>query len=1069
MTFTIRVTGGVDRNVQGGAEKLVTTLEKGEAQAKRTGEAIVRGARQGSSSLSQTERSAGQARDAMGRFTRDGSSSMARLAGTTGALTGEINRLALAVGAVFTARAGIGLLDGYTQISNRLNTIAKDVDNLNGLIEASHGIAQDTYTDWKVTTEAVVRFTNATKELGVSQREVLDFTTTLNKAILLSGASSSEATNGLIQLSQGLASGALRGDELRSVMENLPYVAQVLAKGMGKTIGELRKLGGEGKITAKEVYEAFVKAAPEIEAKFGKIVPTITQNFTKLRNEATKFFGETATGAGIMRALSDAFDFVIKHFDTFAKVALGVGQALLGLYVIEKIIVMVKALTVAIAANPLGALLVALTVGISLLRQFGDQMETSNTTMVKGQTVIVTVGDYLRALWDQIKALGAAIYDFVSGAWQSLTAAFGAGLDGTGIEFTLRNVLMFIAAWVDGVISIFRALGKTIYAVFAGIPQVIGEGFVKLAQDIVSTVQTMLNAVIKAYNFVDSEINGSARRRKNAAIRDDEESSERAALLRYVNSGRDPSALGINPQVRDGNPFSAADVARDMATRPTGIGGSLSVETIAKLRQLSGMAPRTDPDGGGLAMLDLSFKNPLEGSGQQMKDRLSATWGEEFGSITAQTFVDGWIKGLDADARKKAAERVAAQAAAGTIGTDKGKKGKIDPTKEQLEAAKKLAKELDAIRSASDPVTEAQMKLAKAVDVTDRALKAGVITMAEANQIVSDTAAKTADAREPLLAWRREIEAETAALGMSNGERERANAIFKATEDLRKAGLVIDEKVRASIEHEIDLQRSAAAAAKYNEERQRDLQSTLDRIKGPTDDYNRGLEITKQLLSDGAITSHEYESEIRKLELAYLSGSEAGKTFEGGLRRGLLGLRDEITDVGSQIEATLRNAFRGVEDAIVSLVTTGEINFKKMINAMLADLTRLMIKQAVVGLISSFAGGGYSSALGTDATQGFAGLYGSAPGYAHGGEFIARGGGGIDTNLFAMRLNDGEHVKVTPAGEAPSSSGEPVNLTVVNVYSDAEMDRYMEKNGERIVMNVLRRAQPALRGPMTGR
>jgi hypothetical protein len=111
------------------------------------------------------------------------------------------------------------------------------------------------------------------------------------------------------------------------------------------------------------IAEWFTKK-PAATKAFADTLPTISEGFTMIKNSAEKFFGSAAVGTGLMGSLSAAMKFVADHFDAFGKTALAVGEALIGLFVIEKIIVLVKALTVAIAANPIGLLLTAIVVGI---------------------------------------------------------------------------------------------------------------------------------------------------------------------------------------------------------------------------------------------------------------------------------------------------------------------------------------------------------------------------------------------------------------------------------------------------------------------------------------------------------------------------------------------------------------------------------------------------------------------------------------------------------------------------------------------------------------------------------
>lgn len=202
---------------------------------------------------------------------------------------GQLLRTAFAgVSAALVAREFIQLSDAVTNTQNRLRLVTSSSAELADVQQRLFDISNATRSSFTSTAEVFNRVALSAKELGVSNERLLDFTQSLNQAVVLSGASASEASAGLIQLSQGLASGALRGDELRSVLEQLPAVADVIAKSLGVTRGELRQLGQDGKITAQVVLDAFAKARTELNDRFATTLPTIGQAFTVLGTKATE-------------------------------------------------------------------------------------------------------------------------------------------------------------------------------------------------------------------------------------------------------------------------------------------------------------------------------------------------------------------------------------------------------------------------------------------------------------------------------------------------------------------------------------------------------------------------------------------------------------------------------------------------------------------------------------------------------------------------------------------------------------------------------------------------------------
>lgn len=210
------------------------------------------------------------------------------------------------------------LADEYTNLQNRLRLVTDGAGNLARINKELLTISNQTRSDLVATNELYFRLASNTKELGLSQQELLGFTKSVNQAIILSGASSAEAAGGLRQLAQGIASNTLRGEELNSVLENLPKVAEIIRNGMGLTIGEMRKVAAEGKITARDIVDAFKKAGKDLETQFGTTVPTIGQSFTVLKNNLLVFIGETDQAYGISAKLSRAILFLADNLDELA-------------------------------------------------------------------------------------------------------------------------------------------------------------------------------------------------------------------------------------------------------------------------------------------------------------------------------------------------------------------------------------------------------------------------------------------------------------------------------------------------------------------------------------------------------------------------------------------------------------------------------------------------------------------------------------------------------------------------------------------------------------------------------
>lgn len=400
---------------------------------------------------------------------------------------------------------GIGLLvrevlqtiDAFTNLQNRLRSTGLAGNQLATVYDELLRVSNETRSSIGGSVELYSRLAVSAKDLGTSQKQLIDFTQSLNQAILLSGASATEAEAGLIQLSQGMASGVLRGDELSSVMEQLPAVADVIAKQLGVTRGELRKMGEDGKITAQTILQAFTAARQELADRFAKTVPTLSQSFQVLRNNTTTFIGSVDQATGFSAALSKVILTLAQNLDVAAKAAIGAlsGLALVGgaAVAVRGLTAAVAGLTAAVAANPLGALLVLLTSAVTTLALFRDQI-------MLGTDSITTLGDYLRALGDTVgpvfRELLSAAVSFLRPVGDLFRELFG------DVNFSLIGLLRVTAKTVDTFVGLWRGAVAATVAVFEGVPPALVDIFTSVLNRLLSRISAFVNKAGELLNTV---------------------------------------------------------------------------------------------------------------------------------------------------------------------------------------------------------------------------------------------------------------------------------------------------------------------------------------------------------------------------------------------------------------------------------------------------------------------------------------------------------------------------------------------------------------------------------------
>ncbi len=216
-------------------------------------------------------------------------------------------------------------MDTYTGLQNRLKLVTNNQVELNKATEDTFRIAQKTYSAWDSVLQVYQRFSDNAKTLNLTMDDTARLTETVSKAVAISGASAEAADAALVQFGQALASGTLRGEELNSVMEQTPALAKAIAKGMGITVGELRSVAAEGKITSQEIVKALRNVESDVDALFAKTDITIGQSLTLLNNEITKFVGEAGKGSGAAQVLAGSVQTLASNLDLIADGALVVG------------------------------------------------------------------------------------------------------------------------------------------------------------------------------------------------------------------------------------------------------------------------------------------------------------------------------------------------------------------------------------------------------------------------------------------------------------------------------------------------------------------------------------------------------------------------------------------------------------------------------------------------------------------------------------------------------------------------------------------------------------------------
>ncbi len=227
-----------------------------------------------------------------------------------------------AIGAAVGAKELMGLSDSWTTLNNKVAAVSQSTgmqarsmsDLVKGADDARSGI--EAYTD------LYTKLMRSASGVAKNEEEIARATNIVSKAFVAGGAAASEQAASILQLGQALSSGILQGDELHSLRENAPLLAEAIAKEFNTTIGALKDLGAEGKLTADRVFKAILSAGKDIEKQFDATNATMADGFTRVKNALTEYVGIGGQASGVSYSITQGLIMIADNFDKVAKAGL---------------------------------------------------------------------------------------------------------------------------------------------------------------------------------------------------------------------------------------------------------------------------------------------------------------------------------------------------------------------------------------------------------------------------------------------------------------------------------------------------------------------------------------------------------------------------------------------------------------------------------------------------------------------------------------------------------------------------------------------------------------------------
>ena len=290
-----------------------------------------------SSTVASTERYIRDNADAQGNLNQQIQAGV----NTSNELVDTVKRLAVAYLSMQSVQKVLDVSDELAMTTARLNTMNQAFNEINGtatetdtIVKQIYASAQNARGSFNDMAAVVAKFGNNARDAFASQDEVIAFANLIQKQMTIAGASTQEASNAMLQLSQALGSGVLRGDELNSIFEQAPNLIQSIADYLDVPIGKIREMAQDGQLTADVVKAAIFSSAEDINAKFEAMPMTWGQVWTSFQNSALMAFqpvldkvNELANNDQFQAFVENAIGllaqlavYVLDFFNTFASI-----------------------------------------------------------------------------------------------------------------------------------------------------------------------------------------------------------------------------------------------------------------------------------------------------------------------------------------------------------------------------------------------------------------------------------------------------------------------------------------------------------------------------------------------------------------------------------------------------------------------------------------------------------------------------------------------------------------------------------------------------------------------------
>mgnify|MGYP005757015763 FL=1 len=469
--------------------------------------------------------------------------------GAADAMQSKFMRAAAVIGAAFSVKNIIGLADAMTQTKARLNLITGDLEKTAALQDQIMASANRSRASYQATADAVAKMGVMAKDAFDNTDELVAFTELINKQFTIAGASAAGQEAAMLQLTQAMASGVLRGEELNSIFEQAPTIIQTIADYLGVPIGQIRQMASEGQITAEVVKSAMLASADEINAQFEAMPYTFAQVWTMIQNTLLQAFEP------LIQAIGAGAQWIYDNWSSIEPVLAGVGAAVLVVAAALGIMTVKQwLLNSALLANPL--LWVAVLIGVLVGALY---------------KAVQAVGG-LKNAWEIFKLI-------VVTRWNEIKLAFF-----TGVYWVIDLVDKLVLCWQKARVAVAKFMMNMKVAVLTILQSMINSaidlinGFIGLLNKIPGVNIEAVEHVTFATTAAIENVAAQQALDKDLAAYEQELADAKAgrdAHLASLQDEVDDSASALRAAIEQGRSEAAANSASEQ-TAAAGIGADTS-------------------------------------------------------------------------------------------------------------------------------------------------------------------------------------------------------------------------------------------------------------------------------------------------------------------------------------------------------------------------------------------------------------------------------------------------------------------------------------------------------------